>query len=181
MAFIIVLYIKISITHVFFYINSTLFLICFYLLVFFSWCVCCVFMKDMKEALLDQKNLSGIRLSSADVEVVRNDKLRVKPPGSNKKPGPGGGGEKRMHYFALQALSRPEGCVSRSSSCSFCYPSQILLQHEHKWVPLPSLWTFACLACGRRAGDRQATAGRPTGGVGRAAGGGCGPMAGEVG
>lgn len=52
--------------------------------------------QDIQRALLDSKNLSGIRLLPNDVEIVTEDKLRVKPPkmtASNK-----------MLYFSLQAL-----------------------------------------------------------------------------
>jgi len=52
--------------------------------------------EDIRAALLDSKNLAGIRLAATDVEVVTEDKLRVKPPkmtASNK-----------MLYFSLQAL-----------------------------------------------------------------------------
>lgn len=52
--------------------------------------------EDIKIALMDTKNLAGIRLSNNDIDIVTKDKLRVKPPkmtASNK-----------MLYFSLQTL-----------------------------------------------------------------------------
>ncbi|CAE8584244.1 unnamed protein product [Polarella glacialis] len=52
--------------------------------------------QDIKEALTDHKNLAGIRLTSQDIDIVGQDKFRVKPPhrSSNNK----------MLFFSLQAL-----------------------------------------------------------------------------
>jgi len=62
-------------------------------------------MEEIKEALQDHKNLSGIRLTPQDIDIVKQDKLRVKPPkmtASNK-----------MLFFSLQALKHalPKACV----------------------------------------------------------------------
>jgi len=58
-------------------------------------------MEDIKEALLDKKNMNGLILAPTDVEVVGKDKLRVRPP---FKPQPGGGS--KMLYFSLQILKK---------------------------------------------------------------------------
>eukprot|EP00931_Biecheleriopsis_adriatica_P023570 TRINITY_DN14859_c1_g1_i1.p1 TRINITY_DN14859_c1_g1~~TRINITY_DN14859_c1_g1_i1.p1 ORF type:complete len:1545 (+),score=399.75 TRINITY_DN14859_c1_g1_i1:144-4778(+) len=54
--------------------------------------------QDIKQALLDPKNLGGIRLTENDIDVIGQDKLQVRPPkmtSSNK-----------MLFFSLQALKR---------------------------------------------------------------------------
>jgi len=56
-----------------------------------------VTIQEIKESLLDYKNLGGIRLTEKDVEVVGQDKLRVKP----RLPS---GQSAKMMYFSLQSL-----------------------------------------------------------------------------
>eukprot|EP00929_Paragymnodinium_shiwhaense_P100791 TRINITY_DN63392_c0_g1_i2.p1 TRINITY_DN63392_c0_g1~~TRINITY_DN63392_c0_g1_i2.p1 ORF type:complete len:421 (+),score=112.97 TRINITY_DN63392_c0_g1_i2:88-1350(+) len=60
---------------------------------------------DIKDSLLKHKNMAGIRLQAADVEVVKADKLRVKVPR--------GSGKGQMMYFDLQELKAalPRACV----------------------------------------------------------------------
>jgi len=61
--------------------------------------------EEIKEKLQNHKNLSGIRLAAQDIDILSQDKLRVKPPkmtASNK-----------MLFFSLQALKHalPKACV----------------------------------------------------------------------
>lgn len=58
-----------------------------------------VSMRDIKEALLDHKNVGGIRLAPSDVEVVPGNKIRVYPPGGKSKSP-----QKPMLFFELQEL-----------------------------------------------------------------------------
>ncbi|CAJ1448813.1 unnamed protein product [Effrenium voratum] len=66
--------------------------------------------QDIKNALTDYKNLNGIRLTQNDIEIVSDDKLRVKPPKMTA-------GNKIL-YFSLQALKAalPKAVVKGISS-----------------------------------------------------------------
>jgi len=55
----------------------------------------------MKQALLDHKNLSGIRLRAQDVEVVDRDKMRILAPQRNQH-----GVGARLMYFHLQNIKK---------------------------------------------------------------------------
>lgn len=58
-------------------------------------------MTDIRAALLDRKNMQGLSLAPADVEVVGKDKIRVKPP---FRPTASGGS--KMLFFELQRLKK---------------------------------------------------------------------------
>jgi len=71
-----------------------------------------VTIEDIKVRIMNHKNLCGIKLTSAEVDIVRHDKLRVRPP----KPKPGA--DKRSTYFVLQDLRNalPDAVVHGLSS-----------------------------------------------------------------
>lgn len=60
-----------------------------------------VTVENMKQALLDHKNLSGIRLRAQDVEVVDRDKMRILAPQRNQH-----GVGARLMYFHLQNIKK---------------------------------------------------------------------------
>eukprot|EP00930_Biecheleria_cincta_P058344 TRINITY_DN44185_c0_g1_i1.p1 TRINITY_DN44185_c0_g1~~TRINITY_DN44185_c0_g1_i1.p1 ORF type:complete len:908 (-),score=185.96 TRINITY_DN44185_c0_g1_i1:345-2885(-) len=51
---------------------------------------------DIKQALLEPKNLGGVKLAAGDIDIVKEDKLRVKPPKMHAG--------NKMLFFSLQTL-----------------------------------------------------------------------------
>jgi len=75
-------------------------------------------MSDIKAALMDPKNLGGIKLMPEDVECVAMDKLRVKPPFRSDQQKQSSSISSKLFFFALQGLKKalPRACVKGARS-----------------------------------------------------------------
>ncbi|CAJ1355037.1 unnamed protein product [Effrenium voratum] len=95
--------------------------------------------QDIKNALTDYKNLNGIRLTQNDIEIVSDDKLRVKPPKMTA-------GNKIL-YFSLQALKAalPKAVVKGISSTKRAVLNKKETGSKAQlapagWAPMELLW-----------------------------------------
>jgi len=58
-------------------------------------------MPDIRDALVDPKNMMGLKLAPTDVEVVGSDKIRVRPPFKREQSS-----SSKMLFFSLQQLKK---------------------------------------------------------------------------
>lgn len=80
---------------------------------------------QIKDALLDHKNMGGVRLKETDVEVVTVDKIRVFPPLRQQ-------GNNRLLYFQLQALKK---LLPNAVVCGIRSTSRAVINKDDKKSP----------------------------------------------